>query len=919
MSEVASRPSASRGRGSGRGGRGGFAGRGGRRPNGDKSDNKAADDGLGAFDDEGDFADLRKQYGGKTSVIREMFPDWSEADVLFALQETNGDENEAVARIAEGTISQWGEVSKPKKTTRAKGKDATASAPAAAEQSSAGGRPARGGRVVSEGGRGRGRGSDRGGAARGGRGRSAHAGTNGARNKEASQLSVPTEESSAWDNEKAQADKPEPKTAAAEKPSVTATTSDLPKAAAPQAKTWASMLRQSTAPKPAPVPKEATAPKPAESVEPQAAAEPVHPEPEPAVEEPEEATPVAQHVEPVQAAAVSQPEVSLPPTKDELTETNLEQVVDDSKPPATDTAASTAADSWDPRQSPVSANATPLSAAQQQHQAQRAATSGFATSAMKATAERATRAPSYQRRVLDQEEAVRMPGNREVDRAAVRFGAFSLNGGEEDIDGEREEPETRAQPPADSPVAHPRASLPPVSQPVAVPEPFSQKPTVAPPTGPATTVPTGPAAHAQVPQPAVPSAQQYGRFGHGVSQETAPAAQKPVDPFNQQSTPVSQPPFDNYATQTSQPPAQQPAGAFSSAPSDYSNYYTANQQDRNPYNYYGQQYGAQGAHGQHDGAPSQQRPFGGYNAQADNLSQYPQSGAMHNQPRFGGSGESQNSGHSTPNPTAQSQQQQATQQPQQQGAPGTQPQSHGQYPGYSHPYYSNPYYHQYYSGYGQGGFGPYGKGGMYGQPYGVSPNAPYDHSSSPGAFGPSSLHRESGLGSGLGEYGRAGSGQTGNQPGLGGSSFGGAHDSFARGASSFQSQGQGFGTQTQPAAGGSTDDLKPFGDAKTGSGPSPALGGGPRPGSATNTAPSAQSGLPPPQTSQMGGAYGGYPSHLQGHGLHGSGAYGMGGGAGANQHGSSPYGSYGQGFGSGYYGGQQQQQQQRGGWGGNYH
>lgn len=103
MSEVTSRPSASRGRGSGRGGRGGFAGRGGRRTNGDHK--ASADDNTGAFDDEGDFAELRKQYGGKTSVIREMFPDWSEADVLFALQETNGDENEAVTRIADGTMT----------------------------------------------------------------------------------------------------------------------------------------------------------------------------------------------------------------------------------------------------------------------------------------------------------------------------------------------------------------------------------------------------------------------------------------------------------------------------------------------------------------------------------------------------------------------------------------------------------------------------------------------------------------------------------------------------------------------------------------------------------------------------------------------------------------------------------------------
>lgn len=226
---------------------------------------------------------------------------------------------------------------------------------------------------------------------------------------------------------------------------------------------------------------------------------------------------------------------------------------------------------------------------------------------------------------------------------------------------------------------------------------------------------------------------------------------------------------------------------------------------------------------------------------------------------------------------------------------------------------------------------------MYGQPYGVSPNALYDHASSPGTFGPSSLHRDSPLGSGLGDYARTGSAQAGTQPGLGGSSFGSTHDSFSRGGSSFQTQGQSFNSQTQPSGSSSTDELKPFGEAKTAPGPSPSLGGA-RPGSATNAAPSAQSGsLPPQQTSQMGGAYAGYPSHLQGHGLHGSGAYGMGAGAGGSQHGNTPYGSYGQGgFGSGgYYGagqqqqgqqqqqqgqqGQQGQQQQRGGWGGNYH
>lgn len=202
---------------------------------------------------------------------------------------------------------------------------------------------------------------------------------------------------------------------------------------------------------------------------------------------------------------------------------------------------------------------------------------------------------------------------------------------------------------------------------------------------------------------------------------------------------------------------------------------------------------------------------------------------------------------------------------------------------------------------------------MYGQPYGVSPNAPYDQHSSQGNFGPSALHRDNSLGSGLGDYGRSGSAQTTGQPGLGGGGFSGSHDSFQRG-NSFQSQGQSYNAQSQAGAGGA-DDLKPFGD-KASSGPSPSLGGA-RPGSATNNVPGQASGLPPPQ----GGAYGGYPSHLQqGHGAHGSGAYGMGGAGGASQqHGNAPYGSYGQSFGSGggYYGGAGGQQ--RGGWGGNYH
>jgi hypothetical protein len=166
-----------------------------------------------------------------------------------------------------------------------------------------------------------------------------------------------------------------------------------------------------------------------------------------------------------------EPEATITPSKDELTEDNLEQLPDTSAPAPTATAASTAASSWDPRNAP----STPYSALQQnQPQAIRhPPASGFQASALKATGA-SGRSSSYQRRVLDQEEAVRMPGNREVDRAAVQFGAFNLNGsGDEDVDGDREEPETRAQPPQHSPVAHPRAALPPApQQPAAASEAF---------------------------------------------------------------------------------------------------------------------------------------------------------------------------------------------------------------------------------------------------------------------------------------------------------------------------------------------------------------------------------------------------------------------------------------------------------------
>lgn len=102
MSEVQTRPSAPRGRGSARGGRGGYSSRGGRvggrQMNGDR-ENAVPQTTL---EDEGELGQLKKQYASKLSTVKEMFPDWTDEDIVFALQETGGDLESTIERISEG-------------------------------------------------------------------------------------------------------------------------------------------------------------------------------------------------------------------------------------------------------------------------------------------------------------------------------------------------------------------------------------------------------------------------------------------------------------------------------------------------------------------------------------------------------------------------------------------------------------------------------------------------------------------------------------------------------------------------------------------------------------------------------------------------------------------------------------------------
>jgi hypothetical protein len=48
---------------------------------------------------------LHKLYKSQLSIIKELFPDWTDEDLLSCLKETEGDVELAVGRISDGTLS----------------------------------------------------------------------------------------------------------------------------------------------------------------------------------------------------------------------------------------------------------------------------------------------------------------------------------------------------------------------------------------------------------------------------------------------------------------------------------------------------------------------------------------------------------------------------------------------------------------------------------------------------------------------------------------------------------------------------------------------------------------------------------------------------------------------------------------------
>ncbi|KAJ2331368.1 RNAPII degradation factor, partial [Coemansia sp. RSA 2681] len=111
-------------------------------------------------DEAAEFKILRSKHLSSLRILNEMYPDWTDADLLSAIEEANGDLTTTIDHISDGFASQWGEV-KSRKEKRQVPKQHDDSKPA--EKSSYVPRPASF------------RGGVRGGAARGGRAGPSHA------------------------------------------------------------------------------------------------------------------------------------------------------------------------------------------------------------------------------------------------------------------------------------------------------------------------------------------------------------------------------------------------------------------------------------------------------------------------------------------------------------------------------------------------------------------------------------------------------------------------------------------------------------------------------------------------------------------------------------------------------------------------
>ncbi|KAF9580492.1 hypothetical protein BGW38_002854, partial [Lunasporangiospora selenospora] len=74
----------------------------------------------GGRDEPEDLRQLRREHQSSLATLKELFAEWTEEDLLYALQDAGGEVETTIIRISEGHATQWGEVKGKKKTPKPK-------------------------------------------------------------------------------------------------------------------------------------------------------------------------------------------------------------------------------------------------------------------------------------------------------------------------------------------------------------------------------------------------------------------------------------------------------------------------------------------------------------------------------------------------------------------------------------------------------------------------------------------------------------------------------------------------------------------------------------------------------------------------------------------------------------------------------
>jgi hypothetical protein len=84
-----------------------------------------------SLEDQGKLGEMKEKYSSELSMLNDMFPDWTDVDLVFALDGLNGDLPRTIDHIMDGNVSQFAEVKKFKNSARPKAADGFSTAGAA--------------------------------------------------------------------------------------------------------------------------------------------------------------------------------------------------------------------------------------------------------------------------------------------------------------------------------------------------------------------------------------------------------------------------------------------------------------------------------------------------------------------------------------------------------------------------------------------------------------------------------------------------------------------------------------------------------------------------------------------------------------------------------------------------------------------